>query len=254
MQEGRPKVRWLTPDVVKVTVDLQCEKDPSARLLHAPYQTWTKEEKEKLEKKKAATPEASAAKKLPSSVTASTDEETPAKRRKIETPKEGKRPGEGKPWELKEKNHRLAIIVPYRNQPEQNRLPQLEEFASVMPVLLRKVRRFSVAWATSLTRRRYCRLLQNSSLSLWNNNRFDFTTGANFYWPSSINLQDGYKFNRGKLLNIGFDIASKLGRTPADAGSYTKGVKVGEYTMYDHKQVNAGASANPNLPSVEQVS
>ena len=150
MQEGRPKVRWLTPDVVKVTVDLQCEKDPSARLLHAPYQTWTKEEKEKLEKKKAATPEASAAKKLPSSVTASTDEETPAKRRKIETPKEGKRPGEGKPWELKEKNHRLAIIVPYRNQPEQNRLPQLEEFASVMPVLLRKVRRFSVAWATSI--------------------------------------------------------------------------------------------------------
>jgi hypothetical protein len=68
----------------------------------------------------------------------------------------------------------LAIIVPYRNQPLQNREPQLLRFAEAMP-------RFLSAVLPPL---------------------------ADFHIFIVEQSEDGYKFNRGKTLNIGFALAT----------------------------------------------
>jgi hypothetical protein len=69
----------------------------------------------------------------------------------------------------------LAIIVPFRDQPAQNRARQLEIFARDM-----------TEWITA----------NCSALVRWHIIVVEQT-------------DDGYKFNRGMLLNVGFDLASK---------------------------------------------
>jgi len=69
----------------------------------------------------------------------------------------------------------VVIIVPFRDQPSQNRMAQLERFARLFP-----------AW-------------------------FEAASPAPRRWHVVVVEQsdDGYKFNRGKLLNVGFHLASK---------------------------------------------
>eukprot|EP01138_Halocafeteria_seosinensis_P015276 gb/GECG01015592.1/.p1 GENE.gb/GECG01015592.1/~~gb/GECG01015592.1/.p1 ORF type:complete len:621 (+),score=69.37 gb/GECG01015592.1/:1-1863(+) len=74
----------------------------------------------------------------------------------------------------------LAIIVPYRNQQEQNRADQLDKFAKEMPYYIRT----------------YC----------------DSSRVPSFHIFVIEQSDDGYKFNRGKLLNIGYAIAFESGK------------------------------------------
>jgi hypothetical protein len=71
---------------------------------------------------------------------------------------------------------RLAVIVPFRDQPEQNRGEQLRRFAAHLPAFLR-----SAAVTPPL---------------------------AGFHVIVVEQAQDGHKFNRGKALNAGFAIAT----------------------------------------------
>jgi hypothetical protein len=70
----------------------------------------------------------------------------------------------------------LAIIVPFRDQPEQNRGEQLRRFAEHMPAFLR-----SAAVHPPL---------------------------ASFHIYVAEQSADGHKFNRGKTLNVGFTLAA----------------------------------------------
>lgn len=73
----------------------------------------------------------------------------------------------------------LAIIVPFRNQKEQNRMQQLERFAAAMPLFLARAR---------------------SKLNV---------PIAHFHVFIIEQSNDGFKFNRGKLLNAGYVLASQ---------------------------------------------
>ena len=75
----------------------------------------------------------------------------------------------------------LAVIVPYRSQPEQNRATQLARFAEYMPAFL----------ADAGVKDFHILVIEQSA--------------------------DGLKFNRGKALNVGFAIASDATRA-AEAG------------------------------------
>lgn len=68
----------------------------------------------------------------------------------------------------------LAIIIPFRDQPQQNRAEQLRRFVDYMPRFLDSVR----------------------------------PPLANYHVFVIEQTHDGYKFNRGKTLNIGFAIAA----------------------------------------------
>jgi len=73
----------------------------------------------------------------------------------------------------------LAIIVPFRDQPQQNRMEQLARFATDMP--------------------RFLASIADPPL-------------AGFHIIVVEQSRDGYKFNRGKLLNAGFRIATAADR------------------------------------------
>lgn len=75
---------------------------------------------------------------------------------------------------------RLAIIVPFRDQPEQNRGEQLKRFIAHMPAFL------ASAPVVPPLAAYHVLIVEQSS--------------------------DGYKFNRGKLLNIGYHLAIDSGR------------------------------------------
>jgi hypothetical protein len=86
---------------------------------------------------------------------------------------------------------RLAVVVPFRDNPDQNRTEQLQRFAEYMPRFL-------------------------SALPL-----------AGFHIFIADQSQDGFKFNRGKVLNAGFAIARdsalvqrQLGAHVAAAGPF----------------------------------
>ena len=80
---------------------------------------------------------------------------------------------------------RLAIIVPYRNQPEQNRERQLHRFAAFMPSFLAAVR----------------------------------PPLESFHIIVVEQSDDGFKFNRGKALNVGMSIALRdAASAAAEAG------------------------------------
>lgn len=68
----------------------------------------------------------------------------------------------------------LAIIVPFRDQPEQNRMEQLHRFAAAMPAFLAR-----------------CRSRSGAPL-------------ARYHVFIVEQSNDGFKFNRGKLLNAGY--------------------------------------------------
>ncbi len=74
----------------------------------------------------------------------------------------------------------LAIIVPFRDQPEQNRGEQLRRFATALPPFLR-----SNAVAPAL---------------------------SDFHVFIIEQSQDGFKFNRGKTLNAGYIVAAHMDR------------------------------------------
>lgn len=74
----------------------------------------------------------------------------------------------------------LAVLVPFRDQPEQNRGEQLRRFSAALPAFLR-----SPAVSPPL---------------------------VDFHVFVIEQSQDGYKFNRGKTLNVGYIIASQPDR------------------------------------------
>ena len=90
----------------------------------------------------------------------------------------------------------LAVIVPFREQPEQNRGLQLARFAEALPRFLR-----STAVAPAL---------------------------AGFHVIVVEQSADGFKFNRGKLLNVGFlaaaapagERAARFGLPPEPAAAF----------------------------------
>lgn len=82
----------------------------------------------------------------------------------------------------------LAVIVPFRDQPEQNRALQLSRFSERLPAFLRTVQPKLGGF--------HVIIVQQSN--------------------------DGYKFNRGKALNVGFVMATALNRADVYGSPFSK--------------------------------
>lgn len=106
----------------------------------------------------------------------------------------------------------LAIIVPFRDQPEQNRGEQLRRFADAIP-----------------------KFLASSAV---------IPPLASFHVLIVEQSKDGYKFNRGKTLNVGFAIASD----PALVSRYGLGGRPGPppAVTSSSSAIPAAAQASPS--------